>query len=140
MRARVRLTRTRTTSYNPAVLKARFGSMRSKRIAVAATIAMLGLVPCAASRADDAAPIAVTIRDHKFSPAEIHVPSGKAATLKITNQDPTAEEFDSTALKVEKVIAGGTRGVVHLSPLGPGKYPFMGEYHADTAQGVVVSE
>jgi hypothetical protein len=68
------------------------------------------------------------------------VPAGKATTLKITNQDPTAEEFDSTALKVEKVIAGGTWGLVHLSPLGPGKYPFVGEYHADTAQGVVLSE
>jgi plastocyanin len=114
--------------------------MRGGRIAMAAMIAVIGMVPWAAVRADDAAPIAVTIKDHKFSPAEIRVPSGKATTLKITNQDPTAEEFDSTALKVEKVIAGGTWGLVHLSPLGPGKYPFMGEYHSDTAQGVVVSE
>jgi plastocyanin len=113
--------------------------MRHRWIA-AAVMAVIGAVPWAGARADDAAPIAVTIKDHKFSPAEIHVPAGKATTLKITNQDPTAEEFDSTALKVEKVIAGGTWGLVHLSPLGPGKYPFVGEYHADTAQGVVLSE
>ncbi len=115
--------------------------MRGRRLAAGMIgIATIGVVPWDGARADDAAPIAVTIKDHKFSPAEIHVPAGKPTTLKITNQDPTAEEFDSTALKVEKVIAGGTWGLVHLHPLGPGRYPFMGEYHSDTAQGVVVSE
>jgi len=115
--------------------------MRGRRLA-AAMIGMtaIGMVPWVGARADDAAPIAVTIKDHKFSPAEIHVPTGKAVTLKITNEDPTVEEFDSTALKIEKVIVGGTWGLVHLRPLGPGRYPFMGEYHSDTAQGVVVSE
>jgi plastocyanin len=115
--------------------------MRGRRLAAAMIgMATIGVVPCLGARADDAAPIAVAIKDHRFSPAEIHVAAGKPATLKITNQDPTAEEFDSTALKVEKIIAGGTWGLVHLSPLGPGKYPFMGEYHSDTAQGVVISE
>jgi plastocyanin len=114
--------------------------MSGRRIAAVAVMAMIGAAPWAGAWADDAAPIAVTIKDHKFSPAEIHVPTGKPTTLKITNQDPTAEEFDSTALKVEKVIPGGAWGIVHLNPLGPGKYPFMGEYHSDTAQGVVVSE
>jgi hypothetical protein len=114
--------------------------MSGQRIAAVAMMAVIGLAPWAGVWADDAAPIAVAIKDHKFSPAEIHVPTGKPATLKITNEDPTAEEFDSTALKVEKVIAGGTWGLVHLHPLGPGRYPFMGEYHSDTAQGVVVSE
>ncbi len=84
--------------------------------------------------------IDVTIKDHKFSPAEIHVPAGQATTLNIKNQDPLAEEFDSTALKIEKVIGGGREGTVHLRPLEPGRYPFMGEYHPDTAQGVIIAE
>jgi heme/copper-type cytochrome/quinol oxidase subunit 2 len=84
--------------------------------------------------------IAVVIKDHRFSPSEIHVPQGKAVILTITNQDPTPEEFDSPALKVEKVIVGGTYGTVRLRPLGPGRYPFTGEYHADTARGAVISE
>jgi len=92
------------------------------------------------SRADDAGTIAVTLKDHRFSPSEIHVPAGKPVTLVVTNADATAEEFDSTALKVEKVIAGGTYGTIRLRPLGPGRYPFMGEYHADTALGAVVSQ
>jgi hypothetical protein len=56
------------------------------------------------------------------------------------NQDATAEEFDSTALKVEKVVAGNSEGDVHIRPLSPGKYPFMGEYHSTTAQGVVIAK
>jgi heme/copper-type cytochrome/quinol oxidase subunit 2 len=99
----------------------------------AAAIARPGL-------SDEPPTIEVTIKDHKFNPAEIHVPQGKPVTLKITNEDPTPEEFDSSALKVEKVIVGGTYGTVRLRPLGPGRFPFMGEYHSDTAQGVVISE
>ena len=90
--------------------------------------------------ADEVQNIPVTLKDHQFTPSEIHVPQGKPVMLTITNADATAEEFDSSALKVEKVIAGGTYGTVRLRPLGPGRYPFMGEYHPDTAKGVVVSE
>jgi heme/copper-type cytochrome/quinol oxidase subunit 2 len=93
-----------------------------------------------AARADDVPNIPVTIKDHQFSPSEIHVPQGKPVVLTITNSDPTPEEFDSSALKVEKVIAGGTYGTVRLRPLGPGRYPFMGEYHSNTAKGTVISE
>lgn len=90
--------------------------------------------------ADELTNIDVTIKDHRFTPSEIHVPAGKPTMLTIKNEDPTAEEFDSAALKVEKVIAGGRSATVRLRPLGAGRYPFMGEYHADTAQGVVISE
>jgi plastocyanin len=82
----------------------------------------------------------VTIKDHRFTPSEIHVKAGQPADLNIKNEDQFAEEFDSTALKIEKVIAGGGEGTVHLRPLDPGRYPFMGEYHSDTAQGVVIAE
>jgi plastocyanin len=97
-----------------------------------------GIVPV---RADDApAPIDLNVKDHRFDPAEIHVKAGQPAVINMHNQDPTAEEFDSDALGVEKVIAGGRSGLVHLHPLAPGRYPFMGEYHSDTAQGAVIVE
>jgi plastocyanin len=103
-------------------------------------LAALLLAPVLPALADDPANIPLTLKNHQFAPAEIHVPTGKPVTLTIKNEDPTAEEFDSSALKVEKVIAGGTSGTVRLRPLGPGRYPFMGEYHSKTAQGVVISE
>jgi plastocyanin len=92
------------------------------------------------AKAEDPATINVTIKDHHFTPSEIHVQAGKPTVLNIKNEDASAEEFDSSALKVEKVIAGGNFGTVRLRPLGPGRYPFMGEYHEATAKGVVISE
>jgi len=86
------------------------------------------------------APIAVTLQDHKFTPSVIHVKANTPSIIALTNKDATAEEFDSTALKVEKVVAGNSSGNVRLRALAPGKYPFMGEYHAATAQGIVVAE
>ena len=89
--------------------------------------------------ADDA-PIPLKLKNHRFTPAEIHVKANVPNLIVMTNDDPTAEEFDSTALKVEKVVAGNSSGNVRIRPLAPGRYPFMGEYHSDTAQGVVVAE
>jgi heme/copper-type cytochrome/quinol oxidase subunit 2 len=87
-----------------------------------------------------AGPIAVTLKDHKFTPAQIVVPANQPIVIQLTNKDATADEFDSTALKVEKVVAGNSEGDVHIRPLDPGRYPFMGEYHPATAQGVVIAK
>jgi hypothetical protein len=85
-------------------------------------------------------PIAVTLQNHKFTPSEIHVKANTPSVITLTNKDSTAEEFDSTSLKVEKVVAGNSSGNVRIRALEPGRYPFMGEYHSATAQGVVVAD
>jgi plastocyanin len=82
----------------------------------------------------------LVIRDHKFEPEEIRVPAGKRVSIYVSNEDATPEEFDSTALKVEKVIPGKSKGLVRIGPLEPGRYEFVGEFHADTAKGVVIAE
>ena len=84
--------------------------------------------------------IELTIKDHRFNPSEIHISAHTPIVLTIKNEDPIAEEFDSAALKVEKVIAGGGTGMVRLRPLKTGSYPFIGEYHSETAQGIVIVE
>jgi hypothetical protein len=89
------------------------------------------------ARADD---YVLTIKDHRFTPAEIKVPANQRVAITVLNQDATPEEFDSSALKVEKVIAGNSKGVVRIGPLKPGRYPFIGEYNEATAKGVVVAE
>ena len=82
----------------------------------------------------------IVIRDHKFEPQEIRVPAGKRVSISITNEDASPEEFESRTLKVEKVIPGKSKGVVRIGPLAPGRYEFIGEFHADTAKGVVIAE
>jgi heme/copper-type cytochrome/quinol oxidase subunit 2 len=106
-----------------------------KRIALVA----MALAFASPAFADDGA-IAVTLQNHKFTPSEIHVKANMPVVISLTNKDSTAEEFDSTSLKVEKVVAGGGTGDVHIRPLDPGKYPFLGEYHSATAQGFVIAQ
>ncbi len=90
--------------------------------------------------AEDPPRIEIRLHNHRFEPPEIHVTAGKPTILKVTNADDTAEEFDSSALKIEKIIVAGHSADIRLRPLGPGRFPFMGEFHPDTAQGVVVAE
>jgi hypothetical protein len=94
----------------------------------------------AAPTASAAGDINLTLKNHRFSPSEIHLKAGTRNLIILHNEDATVDEFDSTALKVEKVVAGHSTGKIRLRPLSPGKYPFMGEYHAATAQGVVIAE
>ena len=77
------------------------------------------------------------IKDHQFQPVELKVPSGTKIKLLIENQDATPEEFDSHALNREKVIAGHSAATIYIGPLTPGRYPFVGEFHDTTAQGVI---
>ena len=61
--------------------------------------------------------------------------------LAVLHQPPaTPEEFESHALKVEKVVPGKSKGIVRIGPLKAGKYPFVGEYHESTAKGVITAE
>ena len=82
----------------------------------------------------------LVIRDHRFTPAEIVVPANAKVKLVVDNQDATPEEFDSHALNREKVVPGRSKATIFIGPLAPGRYPFMGEFNAATAQGAVVAK
>lgn len=82
----------------------------------------------------------IKIKDHKFSPAELIVPANKKLKLRIENLDPTPEEFESYDLNREKVVAGGKKITVFIGPLKPGTYKYFGEFHEDTAQGVIIAK
>ena len=110
--------------------------MRAPLFTVIAVATLLATAPAFA----DSVQRSVLLHEHKFEPAEIHVPAGQRVELTVKNDDTTPDEFDSHDLKVEKVIAGGTGGLVRFGPLRPGRYRFEGEYHEDTARGTVVAE
>ena len=82
----------------------------------------------------------ITIKDHKFTPTELRVPAGKKIKLKVHNQDPTPEEFESDDFRREKIIAGGRTATIFVGPLKPGKYHFFGEFNLDTANGYLIVE
>lgn len=96
------------------------------------------MLPVMASAAD--AEYKLVIKNHRFKPAELNIPSGQKVKLVIENQDATPEEFESYPLNREKVIAGRSVAVIYIGPLKPGIYPFFGEFNEATAQGVIIAE
>ena len=82
----------------------------------------------------------IVIKDHKFEPAELKVPAGQKIKLVIDNQDPSAEEFESHELDREKIVGPNSKITVFIGPLEPRRYPYFGEFHMDTALGVIIAE
>ena len=99
---------------------------------------LLSLYSLTAYAADNEATL--IIRDHRFEPEEVRVPAGQKIKLLVHNQDSTPEEFESYELNREKVAAPGAKVTIYIGPLSPGRYPFFGEFNAETARGTIVAE
>ena len=110
------------------------------RIMNVSVLAALLAVPCLSSPLWAAEPGSydLVIKDHRFMPERLEVPADTKLVLVIRNEDTTPEEFESHDLKREKVVRGGESIRVIIGPLTAGEYKFMGEYHEDTAKGVLV--
>lgn len=106
--------------------------------AIAAGMTLVGVLmqATAAGAAQDV--YTITIRNHRFEPAEISIPAGRKVRLLVKNADPTPEEFESFELNREKIVSGGAEATIYVGPLDPGTYPFFGDFHQDTAKGRIV--
>lgn len=82
----------------------------------------------------------LTIKDHKFDPAELKLPADQPATLVVKNLDATPEEFESKPLRIEKVVPAKSEATFQVRALKPGRYKFFGEFHEDSAKGELVVE
>lgn len=82
----------------------------------------------------------LVLRDHRFVPAQLTIPANTKVKLLVINEDATPEEFESHELNREKIVTGKGKISVYIGPLKPGRYPFFGEFHMDTAQGVVIAK
>lgn len=104
------------------------------------TILLFPFVAHAADANPKLADYKLVINDHRFQPSELTIPIGTKIRLIVENQDATPEEFDSYPLNREKVIAGHSTATIYIGPLDTGRYPFSGEFHAATAQGVIIAQ
>ncbi len=93
-----------------------------------------------ATIAMDALVVEIAIENHKFEPAEIKVPKNTKLKLVVHNKDATIEEFESLDFNREKIVPPGKKIHIILPPLKVGRYNFYGEFHQDTAKGVLVVE
>ncbi len=99
-----------------------------------------GLLSAATAALGQVAEARLAIRDHHFVPTELTVPAGTKIKLVIDNQDPTAEEFESYELNREKVVPANAQITIFVGPLDPGRYPFFGDFHKDSATGVLIAK
>ncbi len=106
---------------------------------VAAGVGVAALLAVAApARADDLPTL--VFHNHRFEPDHMQVPANAKFQLHVKNTDDTADEFESVDLNREKLVAPGQTITVFLGPLSPGDYKFFGDFHQDTAQGVLVAK
>ncbi len=100
----------------------------------AAFAAVLVLAP--AAHAQQAKEIVITYKGQQFQPAQIGAPANTALRLRVKNLDAQPMEFESTSLRVEKVVTGNGEGTINVRPLAPGSYEFFDDFH-DTSRGTL---
>ena len=103
-------------------------------------VAMLAGAEAAPACAEDLQTYSLTLKNHRFAPTVIHVPNGKPFFVSVKNLDDTADEFEMHSPPVEKVVPPGEEAKVRIRPLAVGRFNFKGDFHSDTAQGVIISE
>lgn len=100
------------------------------------------LLACLAfsARADDLPTFRLVIKAGHFVPDNLEVPANTKFRLLIKNEGPGAEEFESTELNKEKVLAPGAESFLIFQPLKPGTYKFFGDFHPTTVQGRITAK
>ena len=106
-----------------------------KKIVLAA-ICAIAIFLSAPSQAQQATEIRLTYSNGQFQPSEVRAPPDKPIAFRVKNMDGKAMEFESTSLRVEKVVASGTEGVINVRALKPGRYEFYDDFN-DKARGAL---
>ena len=114
-------------------------AVRPVRILFAITlIATAVLFASERGNAQQSASVAISVKDHHFQPSQISAPANRPISIRVKNLDSAPMEFESTSLRVEKVIAPGSEGVVNVRALAPGRYEFFDDFHQETRGTLVV--
>lgn len=107
--------------------------MRKLTLAAVCAVAMLPLSP---SQAQQATEIQVTYSKGQFQPSEVRAPADKPVIFRVKNLDAKAMEFESKSLRVEKVVAANSEGVINVRALKPGRYEFYDDFN-EKARGAL---
>jgi plastocyanin len=105
---------------------------------VALAAAALGFTAAHAAHAADLPTFQLEMKDGQLNPERIEVPAGQRIKIEIRNTGKSAAEFESIALRKEKVLAPDAESFVVIAPLSRGTYKFFDDFH-QSAQGVIVA-
>ncbi len=110
---------------------------QASKIAAATLLVTAALAVTGTAMAQETV-IQITVTDHSFQPSQIIGPANASIVLHVRNLDAAAMEFESVSLRVEKVVAANSEGVIRLRPLAPGRYEFFDDFHQQTRGALVV--
>jgi hypothetical protein len=99
---------------------------------------MLGGLLLPAARAADTATVNITLKDNRFTPTEPHAPANKVLNIVVKNLNAVPAEFESSELRVEKVVTAGGTISLRVRALTPGRYRFFDDFHPSTEGHLVV--
>lgn len=102
-----------------------------------ALIAVLAVLSLCAS-AEETATHTVTLAGGRITPSMIEVAANRRVKLVLRNDGPGPVEFESSTLRVEKVLAAGATSFVVIAPLRPGRYDFFDEFNPATGHMTLV--
>lgn len=106
--------------------------MKRRREVVWHSLAVLALMAFGGvAGAADLPTFTVQINDGIFTPPALEVPAGQRIKIIVRNVGKGPTEFESTALRVEKVIGPGVDSFVVIHAMRPGTYEFFDEFHMD---------
>ncbi len=107
--------------------------MKKPVLAALCAIAILQVSP---SQAQQATEVQLTYTKGQFQPSQVRAPADKPVTFRVKNLDAKAMEFESTSLRVEKVVAANSEGVINVRALKPGRYEFYDDFN-EKARGAL---
>jgi heme/copper-type cytochrome/quinol oxidase subunit 2 len=108
-------------------------TMRKLISAAVWAIAMLAAAP---SQGQQATELQVSYSKGQFQPSELRAPADKPVTFRVKNLDAKAMEFESKSLRVEKVVAANSEGIINVRALKPGRYEFYDDFN-EKARGAL---
>ena len=102
-----------------------------------AAICAIAILPVSVSQAQQATEVQVTYSNGQFQPSELRAPADKPIAVRVKNLDAKAMEFESKSLRVEKVVAAKSEGIINVRALKPGRYEFYDDFN-EKARGALV--
>lgn len=107
-------------------------------ISLAFAVACATVLLSAPGLAQQAAEVQLSYSNGAFQPTEVRAPADRPVVFRIKNLDAKAMEFESKSLRVEKVVAAKSDGVVNVRALKPGRYEFFDDFNQKARGALIV--
>jgi len=82
----------------------------------------------------------LSLQDGHFDPPQLVVKADERFKIVLNNIGQGPAEFESTPLRVEKVLSPGVTTFVVIHPLKPGVYPFFDEFNPQLPEGSILAQ